>query len=161
MRTVSEEEGEQVCAALATGKSLRAACEEVGRIDARDVLGKVKADPEGFGQQYARAREQGYQLLADEIVEIADEEVTMIRRSKPSSDGEDDGEVEVVFDATAVQRNRLRVDTRKWMLSKMLPKVYGDKLTHAGDPENPLLGRPAQGMTTDELRAAIERLGAK
>jgi hypothetical protein len=166
MRVVTQEEGEQVCAALSAGKSLRAACVEVGRIAACDVLERVKNDPE-FGKQYARAREAGYQLLADEIVEIADEEVTMIRRSKhqPSSDGEDDGEddgeVEVVFDATAVQRNRLRVDTRKWMLSKMLPKVYGDKLTHAGDPENPLLGRPAQGMTTDELREAIKLLGAK
>jgi hypothetical protein len=26
-----------------------------------------------------------------------------------------------------IQRSRVRIDTRKWMLSKMLPKVYGDK----------------------------------
>jgi hypothetical protein len=115
MRVVTQEEGEQVCAALSAGKSLRAACVEVGRIAACDVLERVKTDPE-FGKQYARAREAGYQLLADEIVEIADAE----------------------GDQTAVQRDRLRVDTRKWMLSKMLPKVYGEKLELKGDPENPV-----------------------
>ncbi len=31
------------------------------------------------------------------------------------------------------QRSRLRVDTRKWLLSKALPKIYGDKLTHVGE----------------------------
>lgn len=39
-----------------------------------------------------------------------------------------------------VARSRLRTDTRKWMLSKVLPKVYGDKLdlNHGVQPENPL-----------------------
>ena len=34
----------------------------------------------------------------------------------------------MLFDATAVARNRLRVDARKWLASKMAPKKYGDKL---------------------------------
>ena len=33
---------------------------------------------------------------------------------------------------------KLQIDTRKWMLSKMLPKIYGDKLELTGDKENPL-----------------------
>ena len=48
----------------------------------------------------------GYKLLADELVEISDE-------------GSGDA-----------QRDRLRVDTRKWMLAKMLPKVYGERIEH-------------------------------
>lgn len=60
---------------------------------------------QAFADQYARSRETGYLLLADELVEIADDK------------------------AGDAQRDRLRVDTRKWLLSKMLPKVYGDKQT--------------------------------
>ena len=41
-------------------------------------------------------------------------------------------------DAVAVARNKLRIDTRKWILSKMLPREYGDKLELSGDPDKPL-----------------------
>ena len=41
-------------------------------------------------------------------------------------------------DSGAVQKQRLQVDTRKWLLSKLAPKRYGDKITLAGDEENPL-----------------------
>lgn len=57
-----------------------------------------------FSDQYARAREIGYSDMAEEILEIADDKLG---------------------DAA---RDRLRVDTRKWLLSKALPKVFGDKL---------------------------------
>mgnify|MGYP000917457764 FL=1 len=68
--------------------------------------------------------------LADEILNISDEADVEVRY-----DGED---TRLDLSATAVARNRLRVDTRKWMLSKMLPKVYGDKIEVKGDPDNPL-----------------------
>jgi hypothetical protein len=68
----------------------------------------VLDDVEGFAAQYARARLVGYHTMADDLVEIADNPAT---------------------DAVAVNRDRLKVDTRKWLLSKALPKIYGDKLT--------------------------------
>lgn len=34
-----------------------------------------------------------------------------------------------------VQRDRLRVDTRKWALSRMSPRKYGDKLALGGDED--------------------------
>jgi hypothetical protein len=37
-----------------------------------------------------------------------------------------------------VQKQSLRVDTRKWLLSKMAPKKYGDKLELTGDDKSPL-----------------------
>lgn len=39
-----------------------------------------------------------------------------------------DGSTEVIFDATAVARNKLRVDACKWLASKMVPKKCGDKV---------------------------------
>ena len=84
-----------------------------------------------FQEQYARAKEEAADALADEIVDIADE-----RDGKAvMADGE---EVAVVFDSTAVARNRLRIDARKWIAAKLKPKKYGDKLELAGDPKNPI-----------------------
>ena len=78
-----------------------------------------------FVQQYAQAREEQAETLADEIVSISDE-----REGKAiMADG---AEVSVVFDSTAVARNRLRVDARKWVAAKLLPKKYGDKVEVTG-----------------------------
>jgi hypothetical protein len=46
-----------------------------------------------------------------------------------------DGEPVLAVDHDHIQRSRLRVDTRKWLLSEMSPKVYGDRLALAGDRE--------------------------
>jgi hypothetical protein len=111
----------RICQRLADGESLRKACSEGP--DPSTVLRWVDQFPE-FAQQYTRARQAGYLLLADQIIDISDEvEVQPVT----SPDGE---VVEVRLDATAVARNRLRVDSRKWMLAKMLPKIYGDKVDH-------------------------------
>ena len=114
-----------ICARLAQGASLRKACEAEGGPHAATVLRWVEAN-EGFAQQYAQAREIGYSLLADEILEISDEADV-----EAKYDGE---EIRLDLSATGVARNRLRVDSRKWMLSKMLPKRFGEKidLNHSG-----------------------------
>jgi hypothetical protein len=70
--------------------------------------GERGAPPE-FQEQYARARESGLLVLADEILEIADNASTL-----------DTGH--------EVQAARLQVDARKWTLSKLLPKKFGDRL---------------------------------
>lgn len=103
------------------------------------VLEWTEKHPE-FGEQYTRTRARSYLLLAEEIIDISDEEATTIKH--------EDEDVVVAFDATAVARNRLRVDTRKWMLSKMLPKIYGDKLdlNHSGGI------KIAKELTEDELQ---------
>jgi hypothetical protein len=81
-----------------------------------------------FASDYARAREIGYQKMAEEVIEISDEEVI-------GPDG--------YIDNGAVQRARLRAESRKWLLSKMLPKQFGDKVTQeiTGDPDAPLVTR--------------------
>jgi len=115
---MKQEQRAELCKLLAEGQSLRKAAEAVGS-SAQSALRLVESDAT-FAEQYAQARVQGYHLLADEIVSISDEQDVQAHYN-----GE---EVKLDLSATAVARNRLRVDTRKWMLSKMLPKVYGDKL---------------------------------
>jgi hypothetical protein len=115
---------------LATGMTLRRACEGEGVPDSTSVLKWARED-EAFGQQYARVREIGYQQMADELLEIADD---------TGDDWAKDQNGKLVVNHEAIARSRLRVDTRKWLLSKALPKVYGDRLQHA-DPDG---GEPLQ-----------------
>lgn len=86
-------------------------------------------DREGFSAHYTRAREAGYLAMADELLEIADDGTNdwMERKNR-------DGSTVEVENHEVLNRSRLRVDTRKWLLSKALPKVYGDKITaeHSG-----------------------------
>lgn len=82
-----------------------------------------------FSDQYAKGRMLGFLARADEVLDIADDGSNdwMERISK---DGEALG---WVVNGEAVARSRLRVETRKWMLSKMLPKLYGEKIAHEHD----------------------------
>nr|WP_156025870.1 terminase small subunit protein [Sulfitobacter sp. 20_GPM-1509m] len=84
-------------------------------------------DREGFSAHYTRAREIGYHVMADELMEIADD-------GRNDFTSRNAGDAEAVLNGEHIQRSRLRVDTRKWMLSKVLPKIYGDKLdlNHGG-----------------------------
>ena len=73
-----------------------------------------------FREQYARACEERSYMHAEDIIEIADN-ATNDYMEKLEGDG-------YIFNSENVQRSRLRIDTRKWLMSKLNPKVYGDKL---------------------------------
>src|SRR3990167_4099357 len=124
--TYTNELAAEICKRLADGRTLR----DVARDDDMPSESTVRTwaldDREGFAAQYARAREIGYNVMADETLGIADDGSNdwMERSEKRGGGGELNGE--------HVQRSRLRVDTRKWLLSKALPKIYGDKLLHTG-----------------------------
>jgi hypothetical protein len=68
------------------------------------------------------AREIQAHTLADELLEISDDGSNdwMERKGKDERGGWE-------LNGENIQRSRVRIDTRKWLLSKMLPKVYGDK----------------------------------
>lgn len=111
-----------ICERIAKGESLRAICETEGMPAASTVCGWLAEDA-AFAEQYARAREAQADYYADEIVAIADEPPNLV----PTTD--DKGEVvEVALDGAAIQRQRLRIDARKWVASKLKPKKYGEKV---------------------------------
>lgn len=110
----------EICAKLAEGRTLRSVCKDDGIPPESTVRTWVLDDREGFAAQYARAREVGYHAMADEAIEIADD---------GTNDTATDEEGNKRTDHDVISRSRLRVDTRKWLLSKALPKIYGDKIT--------------------------------
>lgn len=118
----------KLCEHIANGLSLRAIAAIPDMPATSTIMAWLDGARPEFSEQYARAREAQADKMAEDIIAIADEECTMIRASKHGLDGDDDGMQEVVFDTTAVARNRLRVDARKWLASKLAPKKYGDKI---------------------------------
>ena len=81
----------------------------------------AKAEIRDFCNMYARAREVQAAILFDELLEIADD-------SSRDVVEDEDGKPQVNMEL--VRRAQLRVDTRKFYLAKVLPKVYGDKISH-------------------------------
>lgn len=89
----------------------------------------TEKDKDVFRDKYARARELQAELLADEIISIADDD------SKDSLTVSTKNGAYLVEDREWTSRAKLRVDARKWKASKLAPKKYGDKLdvTSGGD----------------------------
>lgn len=124
----TQEIADRICAELEEGRSLRSICEAEGMPSEALVRKWAANDTEGFYAQYARAREIGYEKMAEEIIEISDD---------GSRDYMKVGDRDVP-DYDHIQRSKLRVDTRKWLLSKMLPKKYGDKVAVTGADDGPI-----------------------
>jgi hypothetical protein len=97
----------RICAHLRQGDcSIREACRREN-VPITTVHDWANADKE-LAEQYARAREEGLAMDADSIADLA---------ATPCADQ---------LEAASI---KLQVDTRKWLVSKRLPKVYGDRQT--------------------------------
>lgn len=86
------------------------------------IVAEFESD-QGFLMQYTRAKERRAEGIFEEILDIADDgtnDWTERRR--------EDGSVDEVLNHEHIQRSRVRIDARKWMLGKMQPKKYGDKI---------------------------------
>jgi hypothetical protein len=121
-KTEKEKKITEVLKHMREGHSLRQSSIKAG-ITPQSVLRAVDKDSE-LAEQYAQARAAMIDKIADDIMTIADEEMI------PTGEGK--------VDNAMVQKQRLRVDTRKWLLSKLAPKKYGDKLELTGDDKSPL-----------------------
>jgi hypothetical protein len=111
---------------LCDGRTLLDVCDDEGLPTSRTVHSWVSEDREGFAARYRRAWEIGCHTIADEILAIADDSRNdwVLRRREA---GKPDGPIEAVFHREHVYRCRLRIDARRWLLSKILPRTYGDR----------------------------------
>lgn len=114
------EVAEDICNLLMLGESLRSVCKRPGMPAIRTLMNWLQRH-EDFMQQYARAREIQAELLAEQIIEIADD-------SSGDVIVDEDGREQTNHERVA--RSRLRVDARKWYASKLAPKKYGDRIHH-------------------------------
>jgi len=118
----------RICERIAGGESLRTICAGDGMPAKSTVLRRLAVD-ETFRAQYARARETQMDALAEEILEIADTPQEGVRVEEGS---DKDGAYEKTIRDDMLGHRRLQVDARKWLMGKLAPKKYGDKLEHSG-----------------------------
>lgn len=113
---------DDICEEIASGETLRAVCRKLD-IPHQTVLRWVVHDDHGFADQYARARQAQVEAWGDVIVAESEDSskdtVTLTRRDGTEYDAPDH---------EWIARSRLRVDTYKWLMSKLAPKKYGDRL---------------------------------
>lgn len=105
----TDEKADAICERIVAGESMRAICADPDMPAISTVFRWLSLNAQ-FSEQYARAKEEQAEAFADEIVRIADKDV-------PNEDT-----------AVLTARDRLRVDARKWVASKLKPKKYGDKV---------------------------------
>jgi hypothetical protein len=124
----------EICTRIATtSKSLRQICQDMIKdFDHmpcyRDIV-QMLADDKEFSPQYARAKAIQAELLFDEILEISDDsslDMAFTEEGKPFIDHEH------------VNRSRLRVDSRKFYIAKILPKKYSEKHEVTGKDGGPV-----------------------
>ena len=115
-----------ICDRIAHGYSNRQIGRELGCSGSK-IVDWANEDPQ-FGDQYAHAMQLRMDYYAHEIAEIADEGTNdwMEREGIKVPDHEH------------INRSRLRVDTRKWLMSKLAPKKFGDKLAVTGAEGGPI-----------------------
>ena len=121
-----------VLAGMRGGLSALKAC-QAANVSHSTFLGWVKDDA-ALADNYAHAREDLIERMASEVLELSDSDVGFLPDGKK--------------DWAAVQKHKLQVDTRKWLLSKLAPKKYGDKLEVSGDEKSPL----AMGITVNFVK---------
>lgn len=102
--TYTQKLADEICEQLALGKSMRTVCAMDG-MPAMSSVFKWLREVDNFSEQYAKAKQESTDAMAEELVDISDNE-----------------------NMADTQRARLRIDTRKWLMAKMKPKKYGDQL---------------------------------
>lgn len=138
--TYTEEMGEKFCERLAAGESLRSICSDPEMPSAPTIYTWLDRFPL-FAERYARARSAQTEAMLEEMLEIADN-----TKIDP-------------------QDKRVRIDTRKWAMSKLRPKKYGDKLDleHSGPDGGAIKVESTVGLAVaavKELRALRMARGA-
>src|SRR5690242_9787357 len=110
----TRELADTICSRMTEGESLRSICRTPGFPSEGTVRGWAVRDHDGFGERYRAARSLLVEFWADQILDIADE---------PVLDPRD---------------RQIRVHTRQWLMSKLSPRRWGNKLELSGDPEHPI-----------------------
>jgi hypothetical protein len=101
--------------------------------------------------RYANARRALAIHWAEDIIEIAEDgRNDWVERRRAN------GEIIRTVDSEAVQRSKLRVDTRKWLLSKLHPEIYGDKVQHQQLGANGMPVDPPSAVSPIDLSSALK-----
>lgn len=117
--TLTQAIADEICERISDGEPLRAICRDDHMPAWRTVYDWISADTD-FSARIARARELGFDAIAEEALSIADTP-TIGQTSVSKATGLE------VTEADMLGHRRLQVETRLKLLAKWAPKKYGDK----------------------------------
>ena len=126
-----------------------------GWMDEKTPDGALTEEAQRFRTLYARAKRLQAEHMEGLLLEIADDS-----RNDYMDKVNSDGSVSRVPDHENIQRSRIRLDTRKWLMAKLYPKKYADSLKLGGDDALPAVkteGKVDVIHSFDDLRAALTK----
>lgn len=130
----TKELGEEICLVISTSPyGLNRICADNPSFPKKTTIYEWKLKYKEFAEMYLDAKLKQADILAEHCLDIADDaklDVTLNNKGEP------------ICDIEFVQRAKLRIDTRKWLAAKLLPRIYG--LKNAENVEN---------MSEEELQA--------
>ncbi len=110
---------EEICELVATDTcGLKALCDKHPHIPNHDTIQRWRYLYPTFSSQYAQAKMKQAELLAEECLEICDKDDEDIKYDKDGNE---------ICNTEFIARARLRVDTRKWIATKLAPRIYGER----------------------------------
>lgn len=118
---------DELCAWLSEGKTLRAFCRQPG-MPARATVDEWRRKDQEFSSRVARARDIGFDAIADECLQIADD---------GTNDTYTDEEGRQRTDQDVLGRSKLRVESRLKLLACWDPRRYGQKMQVGGADDLP------------------------
>lgn len=140
---------ERICREVSTSTDgIDIICANNADFPSGKVVKEWRLDNLDFRAKYHTAKQLQADLLAEEIVKIADDSDrdVIVKQDRDGNDYE-------VFNTEFAARSKIRVDARKWIASKLLPKVYGDqaKMDMLEDKNKEL------SRELEELRAQLDQ----
>lgn len=136
----TDEIAEEICERLAKGETLNQICRSEGMPAAHSVRRWVLDDVEGFSPRYARARAMQIEHFEDEILALGD------------------GVLGTENNA-AVSAAKHAADNRKWLMSKLRPDKYGERIAHTGADGKDLIPAQNEAQTTAAALLLLVRGG--
>lgn len=109
----------------------------------RETIYEWRRNDKKFDDMWRTAKAHQVEVLIDEIIEIADDK---------SNDNLIDRHGNEHCNKEWVSRSRLRIDTRKWVACKLVPRLYGDKIFHDSNDIN-----INANLNLEELRKEAEK----
>jgi len=124
----SEEITDRICEVISnSSKGIHAVCQEEGMPSPSTVF-KWLSENKTFSDKYARAKEAQADFMGEEMINLAD-----TYRKTEIEYHSDQGSSTTTQDN--VQRSKLQIEARKWLMAKLHPKKYGDKMDVTTDGE--------------------------
>ena len=148
-----EEIKDQLVDWLSEGRTLKDFCRQKGMPNYRTVYLWMDADKD-FAASIAHARDMGYDVIAEEALQIADN-MHMGRKVVTSSGAKENEDTMTVTEEDMLGHRKLQIDTRLKLLAKWNPKKFGDSTTIKGSDTEPLVTEVSFDVFGEMLKSVM------